>query len=194
MPTDVRIPWKLQALLTRMMDPDPLKRPQGMTEIKGVLTPFVISWQPMLSVMSFGFSSITLSGFSDSPFVGPYLLIALAFIVGYCLYALLRSWRAAQAGLSMKAALFIIGKQLFFSLIVVSILTLSISVLYALLVQHQFSLGYLSLLWLYGILSIVIVLILLISWLKRIYWMRQPQRAPAQSQAFPLQQQRRKRP
>src|SRR5216683_631863 len=54
-----------------------------------------LSWQPMLSVMSFGFSSITLSGFSDSPFVGPYLLFALAFIVGYCLYALLRSWRAA---------------------------------------------------------------------------------------------------
>ncbi len=95
MPPDVRIPWKLQALLTRMMDPDPFKRPQGMTEVKGVLTPLVISWQPMLSVMSFGFSSITLSGFSDSPFVGPYLLFALAFIVGYCLYALLRSWRAA---------------------------------------------------------------------------------------------------
>ncbi len=194
MPPDVRIPWKLQALLTRMMDPDPFKRPQGITEVKGVLTPLVTSWQPMLSVMSFGFSSITLSGFSDSPFVGPYLLFALAFIVGYCLYALLRSWRAAPAGLSMKAALFIIGKQLFFSLIVVSILTLGISVLYALLVQHQFSLGYLSLLWLYGIFSIVMILILLISWLKRVYWMRQPQRAPAQSQAFPLQQQRRKRP
>ncbi len=148
----------------------------------------------MLSVMSFGFSSITLSGFSDSPFVGPYLLFALAFIVGYCLYALLRSWRAAPAGLSMKAALFIIGKQMFFSLIVVSILTLGISVLYALLVQHQFSLGYLSLLWLYGIFSIVIVLILLISWLKRVYWMLQPQRAPAQLQALPMLQQRRKRP
>ncbi len=194
MPPDVRIPWKLQALLTRMMDSDPLKRPQRMTEVRTGLTPYVISWQPMLSVMSFGFGSITLSGFSDSPFVGPYLLIALAFIVGYCLYALLRSWRAAPAGLSMKAALFIIGKQLFFSLIVVSILTLGISVLYAHLVQHQFSLGYLSLLWLYGILSIVIVLILLISWLKRVYWMRQPQRAPAQLQALPLLQQRRKRP
>ncbi len=194
MPPDVRLPWKLQALLTRMMDPDPLKRPQSMTEIKGVLTPYVTSWQPMLSVMSLGFSSITLSGFDDSSFVGTYLLLALAFIVGNCLYALLRSWRAAPARLSMKAALFIIGKQLFFSLILVSILTIGISVLYALLVQHQFSLGYLSLLWLYGIISIVIVLILLISWLKRVYWMRQPKRAPAQSQALPLQQQRRKRP
>src|SRR5260370_21548292 len=194
MPPDVRIPWKLQALLTRMMDSDPLKRPQRMTEVRTGLTPYVISWQPMLSVMSFGFGSITLSGFSDSPFVGPYLLIALAFIVGHWLYAVLGSWRAAPAGLSMKAALFIIGKQLFFALIVVSILTLGISVLYAHLVQHQFSLGYLSLLWLYGILSIVIVLILLISWLKRVYWMRQPQRAPAQLQALPLLQQRRKRP
>src|SRR6266699_3653348 len=35
---------------------------------------------------------------------------------------------------------------------------------------------------------------LLISWLKRVYWMRRPQRAPAQLQALPLQQQRRKRP
>src|SRR5215472_3628184 len=39
MPPDVRLPRKLQDLLTRMMDPDPLRRPRSMTEVKGVLTP-----------------------------------------------------------------------------------------------------------------------------------------------------------
>jgi hypothetical protein len=190
----VRIPWKLQALLTRMMDPDPLKRPQSMTEVKGVLTPYVISPLSFMSMVSFGFMSMLQSGFIVSPFVGTYLLLALAFMMGFCIYALLRSWRAAPAGVSAKAAMIIIGKQLLPSLILVSILTIGISLLYALLVQHQFSLGYLSLLWLYAIFSIVIVLILLISWLKRVYWMRRPKRAPAQLQALPLQQQRRKRP
>jgi predicted Ser/Thr protein kinase len=194
MPPDVRLPWKLQALLTRMMNPDPFKRPQSMIEVKAVLTPYVTSWQPWLYMMGLGFSSMGMSGFSDSPFVGPYLYLVLALMVIPCIYALLRAWRIAQVGLSAKAATIIIGKQLFFSLALVSALSLGISVLYALLVQHQFSLGYLSLLWLYGILSIVIVLILLISWLKRVYWMRQPRRAPAQSQALPLLQQRRKRP
>ncbi len=194
MPPDVRIPWKLQALLIRMMDPDPFKRPQSMTEVKVVLTPYVTSWQPWLSMMGLGFSSMSLSGFGDSPFAGPYLLLALTLMMGSCIYALLRAWRIARAGLSAKAATIVIGKQVFFSLALLSTLNLGISLLYVLLTQHQFSLGYLSLLWLYGIFSIVMILMLLISWLKRVYWMRRPQRALAQLQALPLQQQRRKRP
>jgi hypothetical protein len=194
MPPDVRLPWKLQALLTRMMDPDPLKRPQGMTEVKGVLTPYVISSLSFMSMVSFGFMSMLQSGFIVSPFVGTYLLLALAFMMGFCIYTLLRSSRAAPGGLSAKAATIIIGKQLLPSLILVSILTIAISLLYAFLAKPQLSLGYLSFLWLCGIFSIVIVLILLISWLKRVYWMWQPQRAPAQLQALPMQQQRRKRP
>ncbi len=194
MPQDVRIPWKLQALLTRMMDPDPFKRPQSMTEVKVVLTPYVTSSLSFMSMVSFGSMSLLFSGFTDSPFVGTYLLLALALIVGYCLYALLRAWRTAHARLSAKAATIIIGKQLLPSLILVSTLTIGISLLYVLLERPQLSWDHLLIIWLYGIFSIVIMLVFLITWLIRRAGMWQPQRAPAQLQALPLQQQRRKRP
>jgi serine/threonine protein kinase len=194
MPPDVRIPWKLQALLTRMMDPDPFKRPQSMTEVKAVLTPYVISWQPWLSMMGLGFSSMSLSGFGDSPFVEPYLYLVLALMVGPCIYALLRAWRTAQAGLSAKAATIIIGKQLLSSLALVSAMSLGISLLYVFLARHQLSGDHLFSFWLLGTLCILMALILLISWLKRVYWMLQPQRATVQLQALPMLQQRRKRP
>jgi hypothetical protein len=194
MPPDVRIPWKLQALLTRMMDPDPLKRPQGMTEVKGVLTPLVTSWQPWLSMMGLGFSIMSLSGFGDSPFVEPYLYLVLALMVVPCIYALLRAWRTARAGLSAKAATIIIGKQLLSSLALVSAMSLGISLLYVFLARHQLSGDHLFFFWLLGTLCILMALIVFISWLIRRYMMWQPQRAPAQLQALPLQQQRRKRP
>jgi len=192
-PPDVRLPWKLQALLTRMMEPDPLKRPHSMDEVRADLTPFVIPWQPWLFVICFGFSSITLSGFIDSAFAWLYPLLVLALMVGLCIYSLLRAWRTAQARLSAKAVTIIIGQQVFFSLALVSALSLGISLLYVLLTQHQLSSGYLSLLWLISIFSIVIVLIF-ISWLIERYVMWRPQQAPVQPQALPLQQQRRKRP
>jgi len=115
MPPDVRLPWKLQALLTRMMDPDPFKRPQSTTEVKGVLTPLVIPWQSWSSIIYFGFMSFTFSGFIVSPFVGPYLNLTLAFMMGSCIYALLKAWHIAHARLSAKAATIIIGKQMLFS-------------------------------------------------------------------------------
>src|SRR6266699_419306 len=184
----------LQTLLTGMMDPDPFKRPQSMTEVKVVLTPYVTSSLSFMSMVSFGSMSLLFSGFTDSPFVGTYLLLALALIVGSCLYALLRAWRTAHARLSAKAATIIIGKQLLPSLILVSTLTIGISLLYVLLERPQLSWDHLLIIWLYGIFSIVIMLVFLITWLIRRAGMWQPQRAPAQLQALPLQQQRRKRP
>src|SRR5215469_8779909 len=194
MPPDVHIPWKLQVLLTRMMDPDPFKRPRSMTEVKGVLTPLVTSWQTWSSIIYFGLMSLVFSGFIDSSFVGPYLFLALALIVGYCLYAFLRAWRTAQAGLSAKAAMIIIGRQVFFSWALVSALSLGISLLYALLARPHLSWEHLLMIGLCGIFSLFTALTFLITWLKRRYGMWQPQQAPAQLQALPMQQQRRRQP
>jgi len=193
MPPEVRLPWKLQALLTHMMDPDPFKRPRSMTEVKGVLTPYVTSSLSFMSMVSFGFTSMLQSGFSDSSFVGLYLLLVLTLIVGYCLYTLLRSERTAPSGLSVKAALIIIGKQLLPSLILVSLLTLGISLLYVLLARPQLPEDHLLIFWL-GPLFGIVALASFIIWLIRRYLMWQPQQAPAQLQALPLLQQRRKLP
>ncbi len=193
MPPDVSLPYALQALLTRMTDLDPFKRPRSMAEVKAVLTAFVTSLLPFMSIASFGFMGVVQSGFINSPFVGPYLLLVPALIVGYCLYALLRSWRTARAGLSAKATLIIIGKQLLPSLILVLVLTLGISLLYALLEWSQLSWDHLLVLWMVGTYSVMLLLAFFIIWLKRRRVMWGPQRAPAQSQAPPLQQQRQKR-
>jgi serine/threonine protein kinase len=191
-PPEVRLPWKLQALLTRMMDPNPLKRPHSIVEVKGVLTPYVTSSLSFMSMLTFGFMSMLQSGFIVSSFVGTYLLLALAFMIGFCISALLRSCRAAPTRLSAKAATMIIGKQLFPSLILVSTLTPGISLLYAFLARPQLSWGNWSLLWLWGISPILIAFAFFIAWLKRRAGMWQPQQVPAQSQAPPLQQQRKR--
>ena len=146
-----------------------------------------------MSMVSFGFTSMLQSGFSDSSFVGLYLLLVLTLIVGYCLYTLLRSERTAPSGLSVKAALIIIGKQLLPSLILVSLLTLGISLLYVLLARPQLPEDHLLIFWL-GPLFGIVALASFIIWLIRRYLMWQPQQAPAQLQALPLLQQRRKLP
>jgi hypothetical protein len=110
MPPDVRLPWKLQALLLQMMDPDPFKRPRSMAEIKGTLTPYVTSWQTWPSIINFGLMSLMFSGFIESPFVALYLYLALAFMMGSCIYALLQSWRTSHVRPSARAATIIMGK------------------------------------------------------------------------------------
>jgi serine/threonine protein kinase len=165
MPSEVRIPWKLQALLNCMMDRNPFKRP-GSIEIKRTLTPYVTSSLSFMSMLTFGFMSMLQSGFIVSSFVGTYLLLALAFMIGFCISALLRSCRAAPTRLSAKAATMIIGKQLFPSLILVSTLTPGISLLYAFLARPQLSGGNWSLLWLWGISPILIAFAFFIAWLK----------------------------
>lgn len=176
-----------------MMDRNPFKRP-GSIEIKRTLTPYVTSSLSFLSMVTFGFMSMLQSGFIVSSLVGTYLLLALAFTIGFCISALLRSWRAAPTGLSAKAATMIIGKQLLPSLILVSTLTPGISLLYAFLAKPQLSGGNWSLLWLWGISPMLIALAFFIAWLMRRRGMWQPKQVPAQSQALPMQQQRRKRP
>jgi serine/threonine protein kinase len=191
MPPEVRIPWKLQALLTCMMDRNPFKRP-GSIEIKRTLTPYVTSSLSFMSMLTFGFMSMLQSGFIVSSFVGTYLLLALAFILGFCISALLRSWRAAPSGLSAKAAMMIIGKQLLPSLILVSTLTPGVSLLYAFLAKPQLSGGNWSLIWLWGVSPVLIAFAFFIVWFKRRAGMWQPRQVPAQSQAPPLQQQRKR--
>jgi hypothetical protein len=194
MPQGVYLPWQLQALLARMMDPDPFKRPQSTSEVKAVLTPYLTSWQPFMSIAGFGLMGMLQSGFIDSSFVRPYLLLALALIVVYCISPLLRSWRTAPAGLSVKAVLIIIGKHMLPSLMLVSVLTLGISLLYDLLAQPRLSQGHPFILWIVGMFSIIVLLAFSLIWLIRRRAMWQPQRAPAQSQSPPLRQQRRNRP
>jgi hypothetical protein len=165
-----------------------------MAEIKAVLTPYVTTSLSFMSMISFDFMSMLQSGFIASSFVGTYLLLVLVFMVGFVISALLRSWRATLTGLSAKAVIIIIGKQVLPSFILVSTLTIGISWLYAFLAKPQLSEENWSLLWHFGISSILIAFVLFIAWLMRRRGMWQPQRAPAQSLALPLQQQRRKRP
>src|SRR5215472_2341825 len=158
MPPEVRLPRKLQALLTRMMDPDPLRRPRSMTEVKGVLTPLVTSWQTWPSIIYFGFMSLLFSGFGESSFVEQYLYLVLAIIMGSCIYALVQSWRTAHVMPSAKAATIIMGKQVFSSSALISGLSLGISLLYVLLARPQLSWEHLFMICLCGLYSIVIVL------------------------------------
>src|SRR6266446_387301 len=187
-PTGVRIPWKLQALISQMMDPDPSRRPRGMAEVKRALAPYVPpSGLQLWFIFQCGFMCMTQSHFVESPLVGPYLLLALALIVGYCIFTFLRAWRAAWAGLSAKAATMIIGKHFLFSLLPVSFLTGCVSLLYALLAQPQISvMGAISL-WVYGALLTLLALVFFLVRLNRRYEIWHSQRA-SPPQALPLQQ------
>ncbi|HLZ64080.1 MAG TPA: serine/threonine-protein kinase [Ktedonosporobacter sp.] len=147
-PPDVRVPWKLQALIDRMTDPDPSRRPSNMAEVKETLAPYAspyaspsvplawLRWWPMIYL---GFASMLQSHFVDSSFAGPYFLLALAGILGYCVFSVMRTWRAAPAGLSVKAAMLIAGKHVLFSLAPVGLLTGWVSLLYALLARPHLS-------------------------------------------------------
>ena len=193
-PPGVRIPWKLLALISQMMDPDPSRRPRGMAEVKRALAPHVPpSGLQLWFIFQCGFMCMTQSHFVESPLVGPYLLLALALIVGYCIFTFLRAWRAAWAGLSAKAATMIIGKHFLFSLLLVSFLTGCVSLLYALLAQPQISvMGAISL-WVYGALLTLLALVFFLVRLNRRYEIWHPQRA-SPPQALPLQQHMQKRP
>lgn len=193
-PQGVRIPRKLQALISQMIDPDPSRRPRGMAEVKRALAPYVLpSGFQLWFLLQFGFMSMTQSHFVESPLAGLYSLLALALLVGSCIFAFLRAWRAASAGLSAKAATMIIGKQFLFSLLPVSFLTGCVSLLYALLVRPQISVMGAMSLWVYGAVVTLLALVFFLVWLNRRYEIWHPQRTPP-PQAPSLQQHMQKRP
>jgi serine/threonine protein kinase len=196
-PPDVYIPQKLQALISQMMDPDPFKRPL-MIEVKRSLMPYI---SPFRSTQWFSFLFVYIvptfiyqSGFGNSPFLGPYFLLVLAFIAIFCSIAILRVWRAAQVGLSLKAIMLIAWNRLRSSMSLLFSLTGWVCLLYAILARPPAVLPNPSFLWFYGAVFIIGQLSFLIAWLKTRRKMRQPNQAPTLQQMLPMQQQGQKRP
>lgn len=193
-PPDVYIPWKLQALISQMMDPDPFSRPR-IVEVKRSLMPYMPlsmpkQWYGFLFLVS---QLMYQSGFDNSPFLGPYFLLVLALIVSFCVIALVRLWQTARVRLSLKATMIIVGKQLNFSLLPVSLLTGLVCLFYAILTQPPM-LAHPLFFWLFEGSLIIVGLSYFIAWLKRRRETRQPNQAPTLQQMLPMQQQGQKRP
>ena len=194
LPTDVHMPWKLQALLIQMMDQDPSRRPGTMAEVKRSLTDLSITTKyPGRTALPFiylAFMSINQSGFYGSPFLTPYLLLMLLLCIGYCSFVCARSWRVMAAGLSVKALLLIIKKQLHPFLFAFMLSTDCVSLLYALLVHPYTTMMHAIFLWSNATLLLLGILILSIAWLRSRHQQRKLNRNAALMPA-PLQQQKR---
>ncbi|HZR43039.1 MAG TPA: protein kinase [Ktedonobacteraceae bacterium] len=195
-PTDVHIPQKLQALINQMIDPDPSRRPRGVGEVKRALQPYALSsWYrqgiAFTSGLNINIFILVLrnlhSSFEATLFLVPCLLLVLAFLVGSCIFALLRTRRTISLRLSLKATMIIMGKQLLFSLGSAFLLIGWASLLSIFLIWPSFAFAHLFLHLLYGGVLIIITLIGFIEWLKR----RPPRRATMVQQELPMQQQRR---
>ena len=200
-PPEVHLPWKLQRLIKQMTDPDPFKRPRDVNKVKqslpNVPIPWRFPWSLCVSgyIIQYGSTGLNQSGFSDSPFASLYFLFILAFIVSYCIPGLIEPWRIAPAGLSVKATIIIIGQRFLSSLIPVGVLSVFISLLYAILAPHPISEHHMITLWLNTALSVIAILAFLL--IKRYRWSLQlspnPQSWATHQQARP-QQQVQKRP
>jgi serine/threonine protein kinase len=191
MPSDVRIPPKLQALISQMTDPDPVKRPHNMNEVKQALSHYASSfgYQEWATTMLFS-TLITQSSFTESIYWIPCLLLALTFMLSIGSVAFLRIWRNIPVRLSLKATAIIIGKQLLFGLRIVLQLAGYVALLYVLLVRPAIGAGQLFFLWFYGGAFILGSLIRFIFWLKERRETREPAQARTSSQEMPMQQQR----
>ena len=194
LPTDVHMPWKLQALLIQMMDQDPSRRPSTMDEVKKSLTGLSITTQyPGLAAFSFiylALMTVNQSGFYGSPLLEPYFLLMLLLFIGYCSFVCARSWRVMPAGLSVKALLLIIKKKLNAFLFAFVLSTDCVSLLYALLVHPYTTMMHAIFLWSNAALLILGILILSIAWLRSRHQQRKLNRNAVLIPA-PLQEQKR---
>ena len=193
LPTDVRIPWKVQALISHMTEPDPFRRPGSMDEVKRAFPKYLDASREGF-LFYFSFQVMMQTGFLASPFLIPYFLLLLALIAAYCIYKLIGIWRAAPGKLSKKAVTLIIWKQFLSALFPASILTAWIALLYALLLQPQLTAMQLTLVWIMVIFYCVTTIVFLVSWLKRRYGLWQMRHIAKQSQTLPPQQQIQRRP
>lgn len=196
LPPEVPIPWKLQALLIRMMDQDPVRRPRDMSEVKNALTglnTFVAPWRFSFPLVYIAMMVLNQSGIIGSSFIDPYFVLLPFLFIGYCAFVCIRLWRTLPAGLSAKAILLISWKQVPFFVFVVILLTNAISLLYALLTHPFLTTIRAFYLWADGIFILSLLIIGIGFWLKK---MRQGQKqrgnkVQVQTQP-PLQQQKRR--
>jgi serine/threonine protein kinase len=197
LPSDVHIPWKLQALFLQMMDQDPTRRPRTMAEVKKALMGFNTTTTFSLPRLAFpffyfGFMALNQSGFYSSPFMEPYLVLIPLSFIGYCSVVYVRFWRALPGGPSVKAVVFLAKKQLNPFLFVLVLFTDCISLLYALLVHPYMTTQHAIFLWCNGAFIILALLIFFMVWLKKRQQRRTFNHNTVQMQMpAPLQQQKR---
>jgi serine/threonine protein kinase len=195
LPQDVRMPWKLQAVFIQMMDPDPVRRPRNMAEVKNLLiglnTTMRAAWYLPFPIVYFGMMTLNLSGFLGSAFVELYFLLIPLLFVGCCIFAFVRSRHATPAGLSAKAMLLIAVKQFVPFLLVLVLFTNCLSLLYAALVPHPYmTMLHVLYLWANAVLLIILLVLGLIVWQRRKQQKQKSNLNPLPVQ-MPLQQQKR---
>ena len=184
-PADVRIPRKLQALITQMMDSDPSKRPESMNKVRDSLIPCLDGDRYGVPSLAAIIQIVIYRGFIMSPFMLPYLLLVLVLTTAYGIYAIARFKRATQIRLSTKAVMGILGRHLLLALLPISILTGCICLLYGLLaLSPQVQMAFI---WTYVVFFIIIGLVCFIprDWYDVI---KSRPRSSTQPQALPPQQ------
>jgi predicted Ser/Thr protein kinase len=209
-----RIPKKLQSLLTRMLEREASKRPQSMDEVKQSLHwlkehsvgwTLACTWDflthsgPQILFFMFLLLLVYLifvfTGFFDSLFWIPCLLLMLCVVVGRCAYYLHQEREEAAARLSAKEVFAVVSKYLKSSILYALIPAILFLYLYDIQLPDALSLG--DVLFLGGVLLACIIFVLSffnrgIGWLLHLVSLRQ--RAHKHQQVPPLQQQMRKRP
>jgi serine/threonine protein kinase len=191
LPSNVYIPWSLQALLTQMMDPIADQRPTSMAEVKEALTSYLIiqkRFQVFAPVMAY--LSLVLTGFDDSPLLVPYLLLAAAFIAGYCLYQVVRAWRTTPTRHLSSYAIMLIVKNQFCSIwLQLCTLTVSISLFYGILTYPAHPQAHNLTFWISAAVYTSIIARFFFKWFKSWHAQQRSQRSSvSRSQTLPPQQ------
>jgi serine/threonine protein kinase len=201
MPPDCKIPFKLQALITNMLDPTPRKRPESVREVKNVLDHLFKRFDSLNKPQrNFGFFSLTWALFSSivsthsftSHIWLIYLLITLGIIVARNIYVLLHLRMLAFPVPTIGGILKLIGQRALDTLYFAFGLALFFQGIYILL-HLNFQL--------YTVLFLVCWLLCLFYFLAELrrFWrwwqgLREVRQRTRQQQATPLQQQMQKRP